>query len=119
GFARAVRAEKRYKLALLHRQVDAFDGVDVAILAVEQSAYSRSQALLLLVYAVGLAQIADLDDRHGPKIIGTPRGPGQGRGRGRVGGMVSRRTSCDIGGAAKSQMLIPPGASTDVARHPT
>ena len=70
----------------------------VAELAIEQSTHRRSQALLLVVHAVGLAQVADLDDGHGLKIIGVPRRPGQYRRFAACAGMVSGSAACDIGG---------------------
>ena len=63
GLARAVGAEKGDELALLDRQIDAADGLDVAILAAKQPAQRGPQPLFLLIDAVGLRQSVDFDDR--------------------------------------------------------
>ena len=64
GLAGAVGAEKGDELALLDRQIDAADGLDLAILAAEQPPHRGQQPFLLLIDAVGLRQPFDFDDGH-------------------------------------------------------
>ena len=70
GLARPVGAEKGDEFALLHRQVDAADGLDRAVLAAEQSADRGQQPLSLLVDAIRLGQSLNFDDGHAGSIIG-------------------------------------------------
>ena len=63
-FARAVGAEEGDEFAFVDIQVDAAHGLNVAVLAAEQSPKSGPQALFLLIDAVRLSQAADFDDGH-------------------------------------------------------
>ncbi len=69
GLAGAVGPEKGDELALLDRQVDAANRLDVLVLAAKQPAHRGQQPFLLLINPVGLCQPADFDDRH-VEIIG-------------------------------------------------
>ena len=69
GLAGAVGAEEGDELALFDVEVDAADGLHLAVLAVEQPSKRGPQAFLLLINAVRLLQAADFDDRHRRPII--------------------------------------------------
>ena len=68
GLAGAVGPEKGDELALLDRQVDAADRLDLAIFAVKQPAHRRQQPFLLLINAVRLRELLDFDDGHDRSI---------------------------------------------------
>ena len=66
--AGAIRPEERRKLAGLDGQIDAANRLDRAILAAKQPLQRRHQPFVLLVNAVGLRQLGDLNDGHGEEV---------------------------------------------------